>query len=187
MFDSPPCVCYNSAMSASSKNIILVGFMGAGKSVTAKRLQALYKRKLVSTDALIEEREKRPITQIFKDSGEPYFRSVEKAVVEDLSRENNLIIDCGGGVVLNQENIDNLKRTGIMFYLKATAEITYDRVKNEKHRPLLNVADPKAKIKELLDARQSSYAKAHCTIDTSHKTIDQVVDEILNVIKNDRT
>ncbi len=160
--------------------------MGAGKSVTARKLAGILKRESVSTDEAIEEREKRPIPQIFKDSGEAYFRGVEKAIVAEFSQRNNLIIDCGGGVVLSQDNIDNLKQNGVMFYLKAAPEVVYERVKNEKHRPLLNVADPQAKIKELLDARQPLYAKAHYTIDTSRKTVDQVVDEILRVIKDDR-
>ena len=106
-------MCYNPAMSKNAKNlknIVLVGFMGAGKSVVAKNLGAILKRHVVSTDAMIVEREKRPITDIFKDSGEAYFRGVEKSVVEEVSKKNNLIVDCGGGVVLNQDNIDNLKK-----------------------------------------------------------------------------
>ena len=181
-------MCYNPAMSKNAKNlknIVLVGFMGAGKSVVAKNLGAILKRHVVSTDAMIVEREKRPITDIFKDSGEAYFRGVEKSVVEEVSKKNNLIVDCGGGVVLNQDNIDNLKKNGVMFYLEVTPDVIYDRVKNEKHRPLLNVPDPKARIEELLKVRQSKYVKAHYTIDTSHKTIKQVVNEILKWVQND--
>ena len=120
------------------KNIVLVGFMGAGKSVVGKKLAILLKRNLVSTDALIVEREKRPIADIFKDSGEPYFRGAVKAIVEDVSKKENFIIDCGGGVVLNPDNMSNLKKGGVVFYLKAKSEVLYERVKSEKHRPLLN-------------------------------------------------
>lgn len=161
--------------------------MGAGKSSVAKALAKTLKRKAVSTDVLIVEREKRPISDIFRDSGEPYFRQVEKAVVAEVSRQDNLIVDCGGGVVLNPENINNLKKNGVIFYLAATPSVIYDRVKHERHRPLLNVEDPKGKIEELLNARKSSYEQANVTIDTSHKTVQQVVEEILGLIKNDNT
>ena len=165
-----------------SKNIVLVGFMGAGKSSIATALAKTLKRKAVSTDALIVEREKRPITDIFRDSGEPYFRGIEKQVVAEVSRQSNLIVDCGGGVVLNQENIDNLKRGGTIFYLSATPDVIYERVKHERHRPLINVENPKAKIEELLNSRKSRYALADVTIETSRKTVQQVVEEILEQI-----
>ena len=181
-FDRREGVCYNPAM---SKNIVLVGFMGAGKSAVAKNLAMALKRKVVSTDALIEKKEKRPIAAIFKDSGEPYFRSVEKSVVEEVAQESNLIIDCGGGVVLNQNNIDNLKKNGKIFYLSATADVIYERVKNEKHRPLLDVADPKARIKELLKQRKSRYEQADYTLDTSRKAVDEVARKILKLMPHD--
>ncbi len=165
-----------------SKNIVLVGFMGAGKSSVAAGLAKTLKRKVVSTDASIVEREKRPITDIFRDSGEPYFRGIEQKVVAEVSKQSNLIVDCGGGVVLNQENVDNLKRGGTVFYLSATPEVIYERIKHERHRPLVNVDNPKAKIEELLNSRKSRYALADVTIDTSHKTVQQVVEEILKLI-----
>lgn len=167
------------------KNIVLVGFMGAGKSVVGKKLATLLKRKLVSTDVLIVEREKRPISDIFKDSGEPYFRAVEKETVAEVSKRTDLIIDCGGGVVLSRENLNNLKENGIVIYLKAGAEVILERVKHEKHRPLLNVPDPKAKINELLSIRQSYYEQAHHTIDTSTKTPEEVAREILKLLPHD--
>ena len=165
-----------------SKNIALVGFMGAGKSVVAKNLATALKRKLVSTDEAIVERTKRPIVDIFRDSGEAYFRDVEKEVVQNLSRQSNLVIDCGGGVVIDHENIRNLKGSGVLIYLAATPDVIYERVRGEKHRPLLNVPDPKAKIAELLAARKSKYEQAHHTVDTSGKTIKEVTNEILSLL-----
>lgn len=159
--------------------------MGAGKSVVAKNLATTLKRQVVSTDHMIEEKEKRPVMVIFADSGEPYFRATEKAVIADVSQKKDLIIDCGGGVVLLQENIDNLKKNGMLFYLSASPDVIYDRVKNQRHRPLLNVPDPKRKIEELLASRQSRYEQAHFTIDTSRKTVNQVVDEILKLVKDE--
>ncbi|MFA5059798.1 MAG: shikimate kinase [Candidatus Omnitrophota bacterium] len=165
-----------------NKNIVLVGFMGAGKSVTAKQLQELSQRSLVSTDELIEKKEGKAISRIFQENGEAYFRDLERKVIEEISRKENLIIDCGGGVILDQGNIDNLKKNGVIFYLKVSPEIIYERIKHETHRPLLKVDNPKIKIKELLEKRQSRYEQADQIIDTSGKTIDQVAGSILKLI-----
>ena len=167
------------------KNIILTGFMGAGKSVIAKKLGYILSRELISTDALIEIKENREIADIFRDSGEEYFRKVESEVIDQVSSKEEQIIDCGGGVVLSHANMDNLKKTGVVFYLSATPDVIYQRVKSQKHRPLLNVDNPQAKIRELLQTRQQFYCKADYTIDTSQKTIDQVAQDILELMRDD--
>ena len=92
-----------------TKNIILTGFMGAGKSLISRHLADMLGREVVSTDDLIEEREERTINDIFERSGEAYFRELEAAVVRDIAQKENLIIDCGGGIVLNPENIERFK------------------------------------------------------------------------------
>ena len=106
-------------------------------------------------------------------------------MIAEISGENNLVIDCGGGVVLNQENIELLKKNGILFYLAASPEIIYKRAMKEPERPLLKVDDPKAKINELLKARTPRYEQSDHTIDTSHHNVDQTVSEILNLLKNE--
>jgi len=167
------------------KNIILTGFMGAGKSAVGKRLEAALQRRFASTDELIEKHEKRPITDIFRDSGEAYFRDVESEAVRQLSALQGLVVDCGGGVVLRDENMQNLKKNGIVFYLSATPEILYQRVKGKKHRPLLNVDDPEQKIRELLATREPCYRRADHVIDTSDKTVEQVVAEIIALVRDE--
>jgi len=167
------------------KNVALVGFMGAGKSVVAMYLASTLKRELISTDALIVEREKRPITDIFRDSGEAYFRELEKKVVAEVNKQENLIIDCGGGIVLNRENIDALKKSGILIYLSATPKIIYERIRNQKHRPLLNVPNPQAEITELLESRKPLYNQADYKIDTSSKTVEEVAREIIKILPHD--
>ena len=96
-----------------------------------------------------------------------------------------MIIDCGGGVVLDPENITNLKKNGTLIYLSASAESIWQRVKGRKHRPLLNVEDPQAKIKELLESRKSFYEQADHVVDTNNKTINAVCDEIGRLLGND--
>lgn len=166
------------------KNIALVGFMGSGKTVVARLLAKKFHRKLVSTDQIIVQKEHRPITEIFSVKGESYFRSLEREVVAQLIQEGSLIIDCGGGIVLQEENITNLKKNGTIVYLKATVDVLHARTKKDAHRPLLNVDDPKAKIKELLVKREPFYTKADFTVDTSVKTVDQVVSEIISLVSH---
>ncbi len=166
------------------KNIVLVGFMGSGKSLTSNKLARSLKRTIVSTDKLIEEREGRTITDIFQNSGEPYFRNLEKEIVGEVSRRDGVIIDCGGGVVLDPENVKNLKAGGTVFYLSASPERIYNNIKDQKHRPLLDVEDPQAKIAELLAARQSYYEQADIIID-ANKSIDEIAQDILKVVNDE--
>jgi shikimate kinase len=165
------------------KNIVLVGFMGSGKSLTSNNLAGALDRKVFSTDKLIEQREGRTITEIFRDSGEVYFRKIEKEVVKEVSGQTGIIIDCGGGAVLDSENLADLKKNGLVIYLSAPPERIYNNIKSQKHRPLLNVEDPKSKIGELLEARKSYYEKADIIIDAD-KPIGQIAEDILEVIKN---
>ena len=166
-------------MSTDAKNIVLVGFMGAGKSTLAKMLAERLGRAVVCTDDRIEAREGRPITEIFAQSGEPYFRRVEKAVVAEAAAGSGRIIDCGGGVVLDPENLAVLKRSGKVFFLAATPEVIYARIKDQTHRPLLHTPDPQARIAELLEARQAFYAQADYTIDTNDDQWTRIMDEII--------
>ena len=165
-----------------SRNIVLVGFMGAGKSLVANKLAKRCQRQIVSTDRLIEEQENKPIAEIFSQKGEAYFRALEKEIVLKIADRKNLIVDCGGGIVINQENIENLRKQGTIFYLFATPEMIYENIKDQKHRPLLQVKDPLEKIRELLDQRKVFYAQADYTIDTCHQSLDQACDEILKIM-----
>ncbi len=162
-------------------NIILIGFMGVGKSTVAQRLGELLNKEVVSTDILIEKEEGRSIPEIFKSSGEPYFRKIETKIVKQISSRHNLIIDCGGGVVLNPENVSNLKKNGILICLTASVDIIYERVKFDTNRPLLKVADPKKEIRRLLEFRMPFYNQADYIVPTDKKTIDEVCAAIIKL------
>ena len=157
--------------------------MGAGKTVVSNELAIRTKRRCVSTDELIEKKEGRLISEIFRDSGEEYFRRMEQEVIRDLASQEDLIIDCGGGVVLQQENINNLKKNGVLFYLAASPGVIYERIKNAAHRPLLNVQDPRFAIQEMLEKRVSLYQQADCTLDTDGKSAAETADEILRFLQ----
>lgn len=164
------------------KNIAFIGFMGAGKTTIATALANKLKMRYISTDDLIEKREKRTINEIFTKSGEEYFRDVESDVIGEVSAMENVVIDAGGGAVIREKNIETLKSHGIAICLTADEETIIRRTQKYKHRPLLNVEDPKRKIKNLLAKRAPFYAKADHVIDTGKLTINQVVDRILEII-----
>lgn len=163
------------------KNIIIVGFMGTGKTTIATRLAARLKMEYLSTDDLIEKREKRTINEIFTKDGEDRFRDIESEIVREVSGMENVVIDAGGGVVLREENMANFKSNGIVICLTADEDIVMERTKKYKHRPLLNVEDPKQRIRTLLAKRAPYYAKADHCIDTGKLTVKQVVEEIVNI------
>ncbi|MBL7157107.1 MAG: shikimate kinase [Candidatus Omnitrophica bacterium] len=168
------------------KNIVLVGFMGTGKTVVAKTLAKRLGMKYVSTDDLIEEREKVSIPDIFSKKGEKYFREVEKNVIKDVSLMENMVIDAGGGVVINAENVKNLNKKGVIICLWAEPEVILQRTKHhtKTKRPLLNVREPLGKIEELLAFRKSFYERADYHIRTSGMSVDKVADEVEGIIKN---
>jgi len=166
------------------RNITLIGFMGTGKTTIATKLAVLLNMKYVSTDNLIEKREKRTINEIFTDSGEQYFRDVESDIVREVSDTTDSVIDAGGGVVLSEENMANLKSSGIVISLTADAQTIAERTKRYKHRPLLNVEDPRRKIRDLMAKREPFYAKADHMIDTGKLTVRQVIDRIVDLVKD---
>jgi len=166
----------------ANNNIILIGFMGSGKSLTSAQLARRLGKELVSTDEMIEEREGGAIVDIFQDSGEEYFRQLERKVVEEVSKKQNVVFDCGGGVVLDPRNLVDLKKNGTVIYLKASAEWLYSQVKDKKHRPLLNVEDPLRKIAELLTLREPLYEQADYVMDTDGKNIETITDDIIKLL-----
>lgn len=168
------------------KNIVLVGFMGAGKSLVAKQLAMRLKTDVLSTDQWIVEREGKPITAIFEQQGEEYFRRCEREAVAGISKLSGQIIDCGGGVVIIQENIDRLKKNGVLFYLATSPEFVYQRVKNHRHRPLLNTDKPVEVITRLLNERRPFYEQADYTVDTDGKTVSQTADDIMAILQKEK-
>lgn len=153
--------------------------------MVAKRLAKILKRDMVSLDDLIESREGRPIKRIFEESGEAYFRDKEREAVAEVAGKESLIIDCGGGVVLNPQNIAQLKANGILICLSATAKTICGRVKNKKGRPLLNVDNPQKRVNELLKKREPLYARADFTVATDNKTANETCREIIHRLGHD--
>ncbi len=164
------------------RNIVLVGFMGTGKSVVGKLLAKKLNMDFVESDEMIEIREKMPIKDIFEKKGELYFRLVEKEVVEEASQRKNVVISAGGGAIADEDNLKNLKNSGIIICLKASPETILRRTKDLKTRPLLNIPDPKKQIEELLQKREVYYSKADFSIDTDNLSIDEVVAKVITFV-----
>lgn len=166
------------------KNIYLVGFMGTGKTTVGKLLSQSLNKRFVETDELIEKREGKKIVDIFAHYGEPYFRKVEKEVLKEVANQSDLVVSCGGGIVIDEENVRLLKTTGVMICLTADVECIYERTKKYTHRPLLNVDDPIKRIKELLLKREPFYKKADYFVDTSPLSCEEVVKKIVEILKD---
>jgi len=168
------------------KNIVLVGFMGTGKTEVGKNLAKKLNMDFIDTDELIEKKEKDRIVRIFQVKGEEYFREVEEEIIEKVSKCKNCVIATGGGALIREKNYLNLKKNGILICLSASPEEIYRRTIPKKDRPLLlkskNVIET---IKELLKIREPYYSKADYKIDTTKKSIDEVVEEIIRIIKKE--
>lgn len=138
-------------------NISLIGFMGTGKTTVSKALSKITSFKEVDVDAYIVDNEGKAISDIFKDSGEAYFRTLETNALKTISSKQGQIISCGGGAVLKDENVDILKKNGVIVLLTATPETIFDRVKDHTHRPILNNDMSLRHVKELMEQREPRY------------------------------
>jgi shikimate kinase len=165
------------------KNIVLTGFMGAGKTAVGKELARLLDMRLIDLDSEIEKAEQTTIKAIFRQSGEKKFREIETEMIKKVANNEHIIISTGGGAIMKQENIDLLKKTGTIICLMATPETILQRTRNNSDRPLLQVADPLARINELLNLRKPFYEKADIIINTEDKTPIRIAKEIVEKIR----
>lgn len=166
----------------NSKNIVLTGMPGVGKTSVGKYLSRIRKDKvLIDTDKEIEKNTGLKIVDIFAKKGEMYFRDLEENEVKKLSNEVNLIITTGGGTILRETNINNLKKNGVIFYLKADIAVLLNRMEFDKSRPLLNDVSKEEKLQSLLASRQQLYEKADFVIDTNNKSVKKIAEEILKL------
>jgi shikimate kinase len=158
--------------------IVLMGFMGTGKSEVGRRLAQRLGRSFVDTDQLVEERTRKRVATIFAEDGEPVFRRLEREAVAEAVGRGPAVIAVGGGAVLDPENVRCLREAGMLVYLTARPEIILGRVGDTASRPLLR-DDPEGTIARLLEERGPIYADvADVTVDTSERTANEVVGEI---------
>lgn len=163
-------------------NIYLIGFMGTGKTSVGRQLSKEKGWNFIDLDELIELQQQSRIVDIFAQKGEAYFRKIEKKVLKQVSTQNRFVVACGGGVVLDPDNIKLMKKTGILICLCASCAEILKRISGSTLRPILNVAKPGERIELLLKMRAPYYAQADYTVDTSKSTIKQVVQKIIKSI-----
>jgi len=157
--------------------------MGTGKTSVGRMLAQKRKWRFVDLDELIEFKQQRRIVDIFAHEGETYFRKIEKKVLNEVSREKDFVVACGGGIVLDKDNIALMKKSGFLVCLTATAKEILKRVGANKDRPLLNVPNPAKRIELLLKMRAPYYLKADKVISTSGLSVKQVTEKISRTLK----
>ena len=176
-----------------TKIVFLTGFMGSGKSTIGPILANTLGWNFFDLDGLIEARKGKKIAEIFDEIGEAGFRSLEREILKETAKGENVIISLGGGTIADQENINFMKKKGKIIFLKASPESFYQRLKFKTDRPLLRGKDEKLlsqnelkqKIKEILHYRKKFYDQADISLKTDNTTIGKTVDAVSKIILKD--
>lgn len=161
-------------------NIVLIGFMGAGKTTVSDYLSTMFDMDIIEMDQEITDREEMSIPDIFATYGEEYFRDLETSLLVEMQDRKNVIISCGGGTALRENNVAEMKKNGRVVLLTASPETIYERVKDSDDRPVLKGRKNVDGIAELMEQRREKYeAAADIVVQTDHKTVLQVCEELV--------
>ena len=161
-------------------NIFLIGFMGAGKSTVARALHTLYGKDRIEMDQKIEEQEGKTISRIFQEDGEAYFRRKETEFLLALPTDRGLVVSCGGGVPMREENVKAMRSRGKIVWLYASPETVFERVRHSHTRPLLEGNMNAGYIQKLMEERRPKYeAAADIIAVTDGKTAAEIGKEIM--------
>jgi shikimate kinase len=168
-------------MISSRTNLILIGYMGSGKSSLGRVAARELGFRFVDTDALVVQQAGFDIPTIFALHGEAYFREQETKAIESLAEADQCVISTGGGAVLAEKNRELLREIGFVVLLTAREEVIWDRVSRNTKRPLLRTANPRETISRMLAERMPIYeATAHFTVDSSDLSRDETLREVLD-------
>lgn len=163
-----------------SYNIVLIGFMGSGKTTISDYLSTTLAMNIVEMDQVIAEREEMSIPDIFSTYGEDYFRDKETKLLIELQKSRDTIISCGGGVVLREENVQEMKKNGRVVLLTASPQTVYDRVKDNNDRPILAQNKNVEFIADLMEKRREKYeAAADVVVQTDGKSVLEICEELI--------
>ncbi|NVL90294.1 MAG: shikimate kinase [Desulfobacterales bacterium] len=169
-------------------NIVLIGYRGTGKTSVGTALSKRLGKDFCDTDDYIGKKVKMPISDLVATKGWAFFREKEKDAIREVSSFEDCVIAAGGGAVLDDENVKNLKKNGVVVLLEATTQTIVERMrfdkKTEQQRPSLTDKDPYEEIEEVLEFRMPIYQRAmDFSVDTTSKSIDQVLDEIVRKLQ----
>jgi shikimate kinase len=167
-----------------SGNIFLVGMMGAGKTSVGRVLAKRLNKAFYDSDQVIEQRTGVKIALIFEIEGEAGFRHRESVVLDEMTALEEVVLATGGGAVLAQENRNKLRSRGTVVYLRASVKDLINRTRHDKNRPLLQTADPRARLNELYEMRDPLYREvAHVTIDTGSQSLTTLVHRLHHALE----
>jgi shikimate kinase len=159
----------------SARNLVLVGFMGTGKSSVGREIARRWGYHFLDTDSVIRKKHSKSILEIFESYGEPFFRDQEHLALREVQGSIHCVIATGGGIILQPRNPPLLHALGIIVWLTATEEIIWERVSRNRKRPLLQTANPRATISHLISVRNPLYESvADITVETSGLTHEEV-------------
>lgn len=164
------------------KNIILIGYMGCGKTTVGKSIAKATKYIFADTDEMIVAQQGRSISDIFAQDGEPAFRDMETALLVKMLTEKNdtRVISTGGGMPVQKENQQLLRQLGTVVYLRVKPETVYERIKGDTTRPLLQCENPMERIREMIKSRGPAYeAAAELVIDVDNLTQQEAAEQII--------
>ena len=165
-------------------NILLIGFMGAGKSTISDFLRTVFAMEVVEMDQIIAEREGMSISDIFETYGEEYFRNLETELLIEMQSKSNVVISCGGGVPMRERNVVEMKKNGRVVLLTAKPETILNRVKDNHDRPLLEGNKNVSFIGDLMEKRREKYqAAADIVIETDGKDKLEICEELVHRLR----
>jgi shikimate kinase len=162
------------------QNLALIGFMGTGKSSVGRLAADVLRFTFLDTDQVIEARAGIAISDIFAQHGEPIFRDWERKIVAELTKRSKTVIATGGGLPAQEGNLPSLKTHALVVCLWASPESIYERVRDHSHRPLLQDADPLAKIRQLLAVREAYYRQADVLVNTEMRSVREVAAQVVH-------
>lgn len=167
-----------------TQNIILIGFMGCGKSSIGRRLAGRLGHDFYDSDDLISARAGKSITDIFKDEGETGFRERETMELRELIDSHGIVLATGGGAILREENREILHRIGLVVWLHSDPETLFERASRNRKRPLLEVENPRSTFNTLLEARLPVYEEvANCRVNATGLSHDQTIEALVKAIE----
>jgi shikimate kinase len=167
-----------------TRNIVLTGFMGTGKSTIGQLLAAELRRPFVDMDTLIEQREGRPIPQIFTEAGEPYFRRLEANLCRELAARHGLVIATGGGALVPERNLRAMESGGLVICLDCAPAVLWQRIGRSDNRPMLAEQDEgrPTRLAALLEQRAPAYGRITCHLDVTDLSPPEAVRQIFELM-----
>jgi shikimate kinase len=169
---------------AEKRNIVLCGFMATGKSSVGKRLAEMVHYDFLDLDAAIEAEAGVSIPEIFSSQGEAAFRALESRMVERVAATGGQVIAAGGGTIVNPQNLEKLKRSGVIVTLTADIPTILQRIGSGDDRPMLRGEDRLERVRMLLEQRAEAYSKADIIVDTSLSNMDEVAQGLVKRLRD---